>query len=147
LLEFERGGIYSPNPNEILEMADESLDTTALTTRAAQARIANMALEFTEKRVFSSLTTGGSTGALSSLLKIRGTELTQAASEIAMDANGPYALVDQPDALTPVSNAVPLGEADLVTATYRHLNNRAASIYGGSNEIQRNIIAKAVLGL
>ncbi|WP_119420212.1 acyl-CoA dehydrogenase family protein [Desertibaculum subflavum] len=147
LLEFERGGIYSPNPAEILEMADEACDTPALTARTAQTRIANMALEYTEKRVFSSLTTGGSTGALSSLLKIRGTELTQAASEIAMDANDLYALVDQPDALTPVSNAVPLGQAELVTATYRHLNNRAASIYGGSNEIQRNIIAKAVLGL
>jgi alkylation response protein AidB-like acyl-CoA dehydrogenase len=147
LLEFERGGIYSPTPAEILEMAEEACDTPALTTRLAQTRIANMALEYTEKRVFSSLTTGGSTGALSSLLKTRGTELTQVASEIAMDASGLYALVQQPDALTPVSNAEPLGHPDLVTATYRHLNNRAASIYGGSNEIQRNIIAKAVLGL
>lgn len=147
LLEFERGGVYSPVPGEILEDVEAIAEDSAIRARAAQAAVANMALEYTEKRVFSGLQSGGNVGAISSLLKIRGSELTQAASELAVDTSGLYALVEQPDALTPVSNAEPFGHPELVTAMPRHLNNRATTIYGGANEIQRNIIAKAVLGL
>jgi acyl-CoA dehydrogenase len=64
-----------------------------------------------------------------------------------MDALGAYAWVDQPEARAPGANAEFVGPEHGLTTTARYLNDRAGSIYGGSNEIQRNIIAKVVLGL
>jgi alkylation response protein AidB-like acyl-CoA dehydrogenase len=86
-------------------------------------------------------------GAESSLMKIRGSELQQAISEATMDWLGPQAIVYDPTQLlgeTPVSH---VGPADASGAVREYLHARAATIYGGSNEIQRNIIAKAELGL
>ena len=60
---------------------------------------------------------------------------------------GDYASVFQPQARGPSSNVEPVGPEHSLTAMARYLNNRAASIYGGSNEIQRDIIARLVLGL
>jgi acyl-CoA dehydrogenase len=56
-------------------------------------------------------------------------------------------LPHQPDTWQPGANVPILGPEALVTGMARYLNNRAGSIYGGSNEVQRNIMAKAVLGL
>jgi len=55
--------------------------------------------------------------------------------------------VDQPAARAPGANAAAVGPEQALTAMARYLNDRAASIYGGSNEIQRNIIAQLLLGL
>ena len=102
-----------------------------------------MALEFTELRVLSREAKGGKIGAESSMLKVAGSEILQRISDLAMEAVGYYAL---PDDLS-------LGDNEAVGPDYarglagRYFNQRKVSIYGGSNEIQRNIIAKAVLGL
>jgi alkylation response protein AidB-like acyl-CoA dehydrogenase len=102
-----------------------------------------MALEFTELRILSREAKGGTIGAESSILKVAGSEIQQRVAGLAMEAVGYYAL---PDDLS-------LGDNEAVGPDYargisgRYFNQRKVSIYGGSNEIQRNIIAKAVLGL
>jgi len=105
------------------------------------------ALEYTELRVLAAEQAGKGPGAESSLLKIKGTEIQQRLTELALDAVAHYAA---PDARTfPVSgpNTPAIGPDYAHQTTPAYLNTRKTSIYGGSNEIQRNIIAKAVLGL
>ncbi len=81
------------------------------------------------------------------MLKIQRTELMQAIDTLSIEASGVHAAAHQPAAWQPGANVDVLGDPALVTGMARYLNNRAASIYGGSNEVQRNIMAKAVLGL
>ena len=82
----------------------------------------------------------------SSILKIKGSEIQQATTELLMEVVGPYSMPyqDEPEHGT---NEPPIGPdwAGSVAPTY--FNWRKISIYGGSNEIQKNIIAKAILGL
>jgi acyl-CoA dehydrogenase len=99
-----------------------------------------------EGRVFSMMLAGGNPGPMSSLLKVQGTECQQRLQELAVDIAGPYAAPDQFAARQPGSNAVALGPPGAMLATPRYFNGRAASIYGGSNEIQRGIMAKMLLG-
>ena len=68
-------------------------------------------------------------------------------TELAVDALGPQALIWQPKAIEPGSTVPAVGPEYAMTAMARYLNTRATSIYGGSNEVQRGIIAKMVLGL
>jgi alkylation response protein AidB-like acyl-CoA dehydrogenase len=102
-----------------------------------------MALEFTELRILSQEAKGEKVGAESSILKVAGSEIQQRVADLAMEAVGYYALPDD----------LGLGDNEAVGPDYarglagRYFNLRKVSIYGGSNEIQRNIIAKAVLGL
>lgn len=82
----------------------------------------------------------------SSILKIKGSQLQQATTELLLEVAGPFALA-APLRTDDLSNDWPFEHdwADAAAASY--FNNRKVSIYGGSNEIQKNIIAKAVLGL
>ena len=152
LLEFERGGGSAPGLKvglvHVAEVA-EAADANDLHHRRhlAEAQIAIEAIDMSEKRVLSLLAGGKNPGPASSMLKINGTEARQRLDEIAITALGPYAGVDQPSAREPGSNLVSIGPGAGITAMPRYLNNRAASIYGGSNEIQRDIIARLVLGL
>ena len=82
----------------------------------------------------------------SSILKIKGSELQQAVTELAMELVGPYAM-PAPDELDEGSNEPPIGPDWAATVAPVYFNWRKISIYGGSNEIQKNIIAKAILGL
>ena len=110
-------------------------------------RIAIEANEITEKRVMSALSQGQNPGSASSMFKLRGSEMLQEMLELTMNAIGYYAAVYQPEATTPGSNVDPIAPAHGVVATGRYFNQRAATIYAGSSEVQRNIIAKHVLGL
>ena len=159
LLEFERGGGSAAGLKVALakiraiasaEPSDEGpplLEDAAFRDKLARAEIAVEAIEMTEHRVMSALASGGNPGPASSLLKIQGTEAMQRLDELAIEACGRYATVEQPQARAPGSNEAPIGPPHSLFAMPRYLNNRAASIYGGSNEIQRNIIAQLVLGL
>jgi alkylation response protein AidB-like acyl-CoA dehydrogenase len=105
------------------------------------------ALELTVLRTLSSVAEGGAPGNESSILKIIATELAQDITELGMEAYGPYAQPTFPDSVAPAwtgNSALPAGAAPSVAA---YLGARAQSIYGGSNEIQKNIIAKRILGL
>ena len=101
-----------------------------------------MALEYTELRVFASMAAGGQPGPESSLLKIKGTEITQASQELQLQLASYYGGALQGDL-----DNTELGHNFANEARRNYMYGRAATIYGGSNEVQRNVIAKAVLGL
>ncbi|HEY0648804.1 acyl-CoA dehydrogenase family protein [Phenylobacterium sp.] len=152
LLEFERGGGSAPGLQVGLKRAQRIAeaaygDDVGHRRRLAEAEIAITAIDMSERMVLSALAGGKNPGPASSMLKINGTEAMQRLDEISIAALGPYAGVDQPAAREPGSNAEPVGPREGLVAMPRYLNNRAASIYGGSNEIQRDIIARLVLGL
>jgi alkylation response protein AidB-like acyl-CoA dehydrogenase len=122
------------------------LDDPFFARKIAELEIDLMALEYTELRSLSREGAGKGPGPESSLLKIKGTEIQQRATELALEAAGLYGaphLEDAPEG----DNALPIGPHHARGAADTYFNMRKASIYGGSNEIQRNIIAKAVLRL
>ncbi len=154
LLVFERGGLeYAPvlrvQLAKICQMAQRQLLWQEETFRLNYARCQRdiQALEFTEKRIKTALANGQSPGALSSMTKILGTELQQRLTELSLSCLGVQALIWQPEAIQPGDYQQPIGPEYAVTAMAHYLNTRATTIYGGSNEVQRNIIAKMVLGL
>ena len=169
LLEFERGG--GANSPALQVLADEVataaasqpgpdggrlIDDPAFARKLADARIRTEVLEVLEYRVLAALAGGGHPGSASSMLKILSTELSQTLTELAMEAAGPRGRAYQPHATYPggpVAGYEPppdgyvSGEPWQAVAPLRYFNDRAGSIYAGSNEIQRNILAKAELGL
>ena len=160
LLEFERGGdAYTPNLYARLEdvrriareeVADGSgrlADEPGFAQRLAEADLAIQALEMIELQVLSDLSKGRNPGAVSSQMKIRGSETAQAVDHLGVEALAWYAAPFEPEARLLGHNAPTVAPDYGLTAMPLYLNNRAATIYAGSNEIQRNIIAKAVLGL
>ena len=104
-------------------------------------------IKTTEQRVLSDLASGQPPGPAASMLKVQRTVPMQAIDTVGIEALGGHADVHQPAAWQPGANEDVIGPDALVTGMARYLNNRAGSIYGGSNEVQRNIMAKAVLGL
>jgi pimeloyl-CoA dehydrogenase large subunit len=108
------------------------------------------ALEMTQLRVIAGERKGekGKPDPTSSVLKIKGSEIQQATSELLMDVVGPYALPYEPEREDGDRwNEPPVGPDWAATIAPNYFNLRKVSIYGGSNEIQRGIIAKAILGL
>jgi alkylation response protein AidB-like acyl-CoA dehydrogenase len=106
------------------------------------------ALEFTELRTLAAVAAGKAPGPESSILKFKGTELQQAIDTLYVEAAGYYALPYVPDQyVLDFPDADRVGEGTETSTSLRYFNFRKASIYGGSNEIQKNIIAKHVLGL
>jgi alkylation response protein AidB-like acyl-CoA dehydrogenase len=122
------------------------LDDGGFRERLARVEIELTALEFTELRTLASVQTGKAPGPESSILKIKGTEVQQAITELFVEAAGAYAQPFQPERLQPGWNGEPIGPEFAGLAAPHYFNMRKATIYGGSNEIQKNIIAKAVLG-
>jgi alkylation response protein AidB-like acyl-CoA dehydrogenase len=129
-------------------------DDPLFAAKIAAAGIRIEALEFYELRVMSQLATGGAPGLAASVMKIVGTELEQRVTELALEAAALYGRTFQPQAARPGgpvrlphAEGPPAGPRPALLAPLRYLNARAASIYAGSNEIQRNILAKAALGL
>src|SRR5690606_10939174 len=159
LLEFERGDAHAARLQARLrrlraiaqaETGDEGgrlIDDRAFGRRLAELEIEVQAIEMAEHRVMSALSSGANPGPGSSAFKIRGAEAQQRIDELSIEAVAHYIAVDNPEPAGGLSDNAAIGPAHGLTAMPRYLNYRAASIYGGSNEIQRNIIAKLVLGL
>jgi len=105
------------------------------------------ALEYTELRTLAAVSAGKAPGPESSILKIKGTELQQAIDRLYMDAAGYYALPYVPEQFALDFAGTRIGEGAETATGRRYFSFRKASIYGGSNEIQKNIVAKHVLGL
>jgi alkylation response protein AidB-like acyl-CoA dehydrogenase len=103
------------------------------------------ALEITNFRVLAE--SPESTGARSSILKVIGTELQQRLHTLGVEAIGYYTQPSQREGLERNSNTAQVGPDYVNTVFVSYALGRAASIYGGSNEIQRNVLAKAELGL
>jgi alkylation response protein AidB-like acyl-CoA dehydrogenase len=150
LLGYERMGtgniaVSKRELARVKAMAGPLLDDPRFRDRLTRVEVELMALEITNMRFLDQLRGGRAPGAEVSLLKIKGTEIQQAITELMVQTAGPLA---QP--FRPVHGEAH-GDAgfDRLTASLlpRYCNVRKATIYAGSNEIQRNIIAKATLGL
>jgi alkylation response protein AidB-like acyl-CoA dehydrogenase len=114
--------------------------------QVAEVEIQLMAAEMSNLRTLAATRNGDVPGAESSFLKIKGTEIRQAITYLISKAVGPYALPFIEDELG--YGEEPLLYTDYSSAaTYQYLDARKASIYGGANEIQKNIIAKMILEL
>lgn len=116
--------------------------------RIAQAEIELMALEVTNLRVLSAEAEGKrAPGPEASILKVRGTEIQQSLSELMMQAVGVYGIPYVPEALDAGWDGSPVGAEYAAPLSGHYFNMRKTSIYGGSNEIQKNIVAQLSLGL
>jgi acyl-CoA dehydrogenase len=156
LLEFERGGggtaaqqsalarvrrlaaSVPAGEGTLLEDSDfrRKLDATEVELEAVQ---------HTELRIMAALSQGQNPGPESSIMKNLSANLGQRITELSLEAVGTYAVPHQP--WTPGGNLRPLGGEAAATALPRYFNLRASSIAGGTNEVQKNIVAKLVLGL
>jgi acyl-CoA dehydrogenase len=114
-------------------------------TRLASLAASIDALEATEHSIVSKLSRGENPGAASSMLKLQGTELLQLVDEASLEVAGAYAAPDQARALHALDLQSGVGPTDAMTATALYLNDRAATIYAGSSEVQRNIISGLIL--
>jgi hypothetical protein len=124
------------------------LDDRNFARKLASVEIELKALEYTELRTLAAVAVGKAPGPESSILKVKGTELQQAIDALFVEAAGYYALPHVPqqyEAGFPSTERI--GSGTETQTSLRYFNNRKASIYGGSNEIQKNIISKHVLGL
>ena len=114
--------------------------------KVAAIEIDLLSLESLVLRVLSDENSGKGPGPEASFLKIRGTEVQQGITELLVEAVGNYAHPYVPEAMQSGWNEDPIGPEHAASITPHYFNWRKASIYGGSNEIQKNIIAKVVLG-
>jgi alkylation response protein AidB-like acyl-CoA dehydrogenase len=115
--------------------------------RIAQIEIDLTALEITNLRVLSAEAEHRAPGPEASILKIKGTEIQQAITELLTQAVGPYALPLRREAMAAGYQGEMVGPDYARSLAAQYLNMRKLSIYGGSNEIQKNIIAQMILGL
>jgi alkylation response protein AidB-like acyl-CoA dehydrogenase len=158
LLEFERGGqAHGPR----LRKAFRHLQTLAKSQmdegeplsldpqwreKMAALEMELDAVEMNELMFYSSLKTGDAPGNMASIVKMRGTEVGQKITELAVEAVGWYG-VPFTELRNYDSNVVPVGGEYVDDVAPRYFNNRKTTIYGGSSEVQRNVLAKAMLGL
>ncbi|QCF24894.1 acyl-CoA dehydrogenase family protein [Hydrocarboniclastica marina] len=123
------------------------LQDPAFASRVAQVEIDLMAAEITNLRIIAAVEGGGVPGAESSMLKVKGTEIRQTITDLMRRAIGPYA---QP---FPEAEMELDYEGEYLSSDYaaplapHYFNMRKLSIFGGSNEIQKNIVAKMILEL
>ena len=163
LMEFERGGgVSTPGLKarlariRAMAAAEGLLEVRGYVARLSAIGIEIEALQAVELQILASLSQGDAPGARSSMMKTVGTEISQRLTELALEAAGDYGHAFQPHATAP-GGPTPgypppadqgyVGPDHSLTAAAKYLNDRAGSIYAGTNEIQRNIMAKAVLGL
>ncbi len=122
-------------------------DDPAFATRLARVEIELENMRITNLRVVAAVAGGGVPGAESSMLKIRGTQVRQEITALNRRAMGPYARPYISEALDAERQLEPVGPEGADSAAAQYFNYRKLSIFGGSNEIQKNIIAKMILGL
>ena len=116
--------------------------------RLARAKLEAEALEFTELRILAELAKGRAPGPQTSLVKLLGANIGQEIDTLRLELLGPDALqlpLERP--LYGNEAPEPVGSEVAQTALGKFLNSRASTIFGGSDEVQKNIIAKTVLGL
>ncbi|TVS09066.1 MAG: acyl-CoA dehydrogenase [Gammaproteobacteria bacterium] len=159
LLEFERGGGGAAARlkvalDELKALArkvgaqGESLSgEPAFSGRIVELEIGIHALEFDELRTLCRMADGDSPGPESSLAKNTAVELEQVLNTLKLEAIGWYGLPHHNLMRLQDNNAPTVGPAEFEAVNGCYLNSRAASIFGGSREVQKNIIAKTVLGL
>jgi hypothetical protein len=123
------------------------LDDKSFMRQLAAVEVELKALEYTELRTLAAVASGKAPGPESSILKVKGTEIQQAIDRLYLQAAGYYALPYVPDQYELGFCDEYVGEGPETSTSLQYFNHRKASIFGGSNEIQKNIVAKHVLGL
>jgi len=153
LLTYERTGIagvgFSTSALAELKAVigkTEKATDPLFAARVARVEIALENMKTTNMRVLASAAGGAAPGAESSLLKIKGTEIRQEINALFMHAMGPQAQPFISEALEEGYNGPEIGPEGAAWAAKDYFNNRKLSIFGGSNEIQKNIVSKAMLG-
>jgi pimeloyl-CoA dehydrogenase large subunit len=150
-----RIGLSKQRIQRIKELAAKEMDggrpyleNARFREKLAAVEIELKALEMTQLRVVASegKRERGKPDPASSILKIKGSEIQQATTELLLEVVGPYAAPYEPEQAEGW-NEPPIGPDWAGTIAPTYFNWRKVSIYGGSNEIQKNIIAKAILGL
>ena len=148
LLANERLGIAEvPASKRGVGMLRAISDDPSMAEKIADVDLQVQALEMSELRALSAMALGGAPGPEVSTLKVRGSEIQQRIAELAMEAVGEYAAPYQPGMLFHDTNETPVGPDHAPPAAPRYFNMRKTSIYGGSTEVQKNIVSKMVLGL
>lgn len=153
LLTYERTGIAGVgfSTSALAELKGivgktEKADDPLFAARVARVEIALENMKTTNMRVLAAAAGGAAPGAESSLLKIKGTEIRQEINALFMRAMGPQAQPFVSEALEEGYNGPVIGPEGAAWAAKDYFNNRKLSIFGGSNEIQKNIVSKAMLG-
>lgn len=133
--------------NDQIKDGKPLIEDPMFATRLAEIEVDLAAMRTTNLRVTQAANDGAPPGPETSMLKIKGTELRQQINDLARRALGPYAMPFVSEALDAGFNEEPIGPdyAGGISADY--FNNRKTTIFGGSNEIQRNIISKMMMGL
>jgi alkylation response protein AidB-like acyl-CoA dehydrogenase len=124
-------------------LADDAIFRRKLT----EVEVELMALEYTERRFLAAGNAGKAPGVEVSMLKVRGTEIHQRLNELTLEALGSHAALRVERAAAHASGDEAIAVPGAIGVADHYFNMRKLSIFGGSNEIQRNILAKAVLGL
>ncbi len=124
------------------------IDTPLFAQKLARVEADLMALEWSVLRILGNEKNRNNLDAVVSALKIRGSEMQQRVTDLQIEALGPFATRRYPDAFVPGDERAgePAWPAFTIGPANVFLNTRAATIYGGSREIQKNIIAKLVFG-
>ena len=123
------------------------MDDAKFAQKVAEIEIQVLALEYAELRTLDSLSVGKAPGPESSILKIVGTEATQYLDELLMEVAAYSSYPYVPEQFESEFEGEAVGPGTSAATALKYFNNRKQSIFGGSNEIQKNIICKAVLGL
>jgi len=148
LLANERLGIAEvPSSKRGVSMLRTISEDPSMAEKIADVDLQVQALEMSELRALSTMALGGAPGPEASILKVRGSEIQQRIAELAMEACGEYAAPNQPGMLFQDTNETPIGPDHAPPAAPRYFNMRKTTIYGGSTEVQKNIVSKAILGL
>jgi acyl-CoA dehydrogenase len=153
LLEFERGGrVLAGQVRALFARLVRLIAARCPNDRDIRTRLAEIgtdldAMEMIDISVLSTLQAGGNPGPISSLLKLRWSEIRQAIAELAVDAIGAEALRWLPERPFYETLQLPPEEEEIAAAAPRYLNSRAFSIMGGTSEVQTNILAKTLVGL
>jgi acyl-CoA dehydrogenase len=156
LLEFERGGGMAAA--RLRQQLDDlaavaaggdrgaAVEDPDLAVRIAELEVDIDALEMTELRILSALQTGQNPGTAASLLKLRSSEINQAVSRLGVEIIGTDALYWEPTRPLYALNETPPIPQEELTILPEFLNRRAYTIFGGTSEVQRDIIAKSIIG-
>jgi alkylation response protein AidB-like acyl-CoA dehydrogenase len=157
LLGHERAGIAAVGPSRralrrLKEIAAAErrgsasvLDEPSFRRRVARVEIDLWSLEMTNLRMLSAAAGSRASAIEASILKIRGSEIRQTISELMLEAIGARGLALHGSAGS--NSGRPPGPAHAAGVTAGYLNLRKLSIFGGSNEIQKNIISQTIVGL
>ena len=113
------------------------MDDPAFKSKVAELEIDLLAVEFTELRSLAAAASGDDPGPESSILKLKGTEIQQRIQKLTVEAGGMYS----------AAWGVPVGHKFARSGMQGYLGGRANTIYGGASEVQKDVIAKNVLGL